>query len=480
MPPSGPVKRRHAVSFAMDAELVGPAVVGVSQTPTVTGPPRSHPSIRNAMANISRSRRGGFEAGQAGDTHPDFDVLASAMGAAVGLAGPDLGFEGAALRTNPDLGSAAGGGSMADNSELDQALREALDAVEQPRLPARIELEPVPEDDLQEPVEESETSLSMRSGPEGSQPAIEVGGAVLREELDPTQMMDAFVDVAERTGESIKSTAHYGQLDIGSAPEVNEQLRLADDALPGADEEEEEVSEEMIAKIDDAIALERAYTDSEFNDADEPIIVNTVAPDVAFADPVQLGHDNVAPAIAPSRAATRASTRTMERRKAQSGASFDVITDSVARPRIPTGGAKAAAEEDDDEQMGSLTERRPSDSLVRVQHVFGIDMAIRCDLRVTFGAGRSKRPGNLLRLAESKLRIASEHQPGLYERIDVLIPAPDGGKGKITLRCEVTRIREPDDGSSSTAFDMRLAGSNPPKQMQALRELIRSFEAPAA
>lgn len=454
VPPSGPVRRNLAVSFAVDAELARPGAGYHGPTPTMAGPPRSRPDLANALVG-KPSSISSFADARPADTHPDFDINELAMADGGDAVGVDFGFEGSGLRTNPDVGDA---GAETGGNELDRALRDALAAVEQPRLPDATEEEPEADDPLPD----------FHGGDpdaEGAGETIEVGGAVLREELEATRLMAA-VTSDDVVPEPIKSTAHYGQLDIEA--EAARPLHVVES-------NSETIDEDLIAKIDDAIALERAFTDSELNDPDEPIIVNTVGPGVAYADPVQLGHDNAAPTIAPTAETAAATARTMSRR-AKIGRAR-AVADDVTLPATPfTASTKSPAEE----AFGSASHRHPSDALIKVQHVFGVDMAIRCDLPVTFGSGRSKRPGHLLRLAESRLRISSEHQPGLYERIDVLIPAPNGGKGKITLRCEVTRIREPDGDTAPIAFDMRLAGSNAPKQMQALRELIRSFEASAA
>ena len=492
VPPSGPVRRRLAVSFAVDAELASPSAGYHGPRPTISGPPRSHPEFARHMLSAG-SQAGaaafaGFEDEEPADTHPDFDINALAMAEDREAVGVDLGFEGSGLRTNPDV---AESGDLSGLSEMDRALRDALNAVEKPRVP-----EPaLAPDDFDEPLPDFQGDEDDRYDPANAGATIEVGGAVLNEDLDATRLMDAIPERAAPK-ESIKATAHYGQFNFGPAetyaaddlddlpdvgdlddPEEIEDIGSLRFMTPErASTDSETVDEEMIAKIDDAIALERAFADSELSDPDEPIIVNTVSPSIPYADPVQLGHDNAAPAIAPNAATAAATARSMSRRVGTASQAA-VITDSIKLPGAP---AAAAARTPADLQLGSVSHRHASDALIKVQSVFGVDMAIRCDLPVSFGSGRSKRQGHLLRLAESRLRISSEHQPGLYERIDVLIPAPDGGKGKITLRCEVTRIREPDSDTAPIAFDMRLAGSNTPKQMQALRELIRSFEAPAA
>jgi len=544
VPPSGPVQREDP-SYAIAAELANmdPAPYA-SSTPTVTGPPRSSPAIRMAMAGVSGSGDHGF-GDDPGDTHPDFDVLADAfVNATTGL-GPDLGFDGPNIRTNPDAGPpvVAESASMAVTNELDQALREALEAVDQPRIPgaptagaqdtaesALQSLEATPESvdipDLPaaDPMDFGDLQLgddAFQAGNEDLQPGIddlqpgdvagppgvdslqlddsfgadfgddfpemsldppkdvdppqnEVGGGVVIDEVEPTRLMQAVSD-GHDTVESIKSTIGYG-----AEEGPDDDGDLDDDPT---EDMRQHVSEELIAKIDDAIALERAFSDSEYHDDDEPIIVNTVPHGVPFADPVKLGHDNQAPNIAPAPVTPKRPDKVKKsgkRKRAASGARAAVTTDSLARPKSLGRRAEEPAEPKQEEQIGSLHRRHPSDALVKVQNVFGVDMAIRCDLPVVFGSGRAKRQGQLLRLAESRLRIASDHQPGLYERLAVTIPDPAGGKSKIQLDCEVTRIREPDDEEANIAFDMRLAGSNSPKQMQALRKLIRSFEAPPA
>lgn len=311
---------------------------------------------------------------------------------------------------------------------------------------------------------------------ESGEGPIEVGSAVALEEVEPTRMMRAVDDPPP----DVKETANYTGFDA--------DLRDADpygseEVEPPQEVQREHISQELLAKIDDAIALERAFTDSEHYDPDEPIIVNTVAHNLPFADPVQLGHDNLAPSIADVRTSfKKAKTAEPKPKRPVSSdgprarpktADHVRVGLSIKRPETPP-------EESAPPTPATPPQRDLSEALQKVEQVFGIDLAVRCDLPVLFGSGRKKRQGNLLRMAESRLRIESDHQPALYERLDVVIPVGEGGKTKVTLNCEVTRIREPQEEGAPIAFDMRLASSNPPKQMNALRDLIRSLEGDAA
>ena len=53
------------------------------------------------------------------------------------------------------------------------------------------------------------------------------------------------------------------------------------------------------------------------------------------------------------------------------------------------------------------------------------------------------------------------------------MPFPGNAKQKVTLACEVTRVREPEPESGNISFDLRLTGGNAPKDMAALRQLIQ-------
>ncbi len=103
---------------------------------------------------------------------------------------------------------------------------------------------------------------------------------------------------------------------------------------------------------------------------------------------------------------------------------------------------------------------------------------MRCDLPIQIQLGRKKYDGTLIRLAESKLRVASQHQPELYQSLLVLMPDPAGGKKPFALRSEVMRVRERENEESAVAFDLRVAPGNKPREMNQLRALIKSFHAP--
>lgn len=128
---------------------------------------------------------------------------------------------------------------------------------------------------------------------------------------------------------------------------------------------------------------------------------------------------------------------------------------------------------------GEKEPKRSEDGLEKqrqLQAIFAAPHAIRADLEVQFQDGRKKRDGVALRLSESRLRIAATQQPEPYQRLKVYLPRPDEPKKKIAVDCEVTRVREPEGEGQPGRFDLRVNGSNSPKTMAALRELIDWIE----
>lgn len=360
------------------------------------------------------------------------------------------------------INSDLAGGAFITGGSLDEAFRDALRAVDRPKMPEQ-GAEPM-----------SRASL-VQTSPEFAMDAVpvdmEIGRPVLtddnfeEDELEPTRMLAAMPD------DDPEPPQAYGG-------DFTETDLSADDVT------------RLKAAIDDAIAHERDVANSEYHDADEPIIVQTVAHTVPFAEPVQLGNDNRAPSmarIAPSPTA-RASTTSAENKKPVSAgpsrtstARIERVAPSLAGSLVAPKAKKGAG--NSTPEPATPKERKPSDSLQKIRGIFSVDMAIRCDLPATFQVGKKKKyTGTLIRLSESKLRLqTTDMQPTIYQRLTVLIEPAGGGKNKITLQCEITRIRESQEEGGPVAFDMRVsAGTNPPKQMNALRTLIQSFEAPHA
>ena len=349
---------------------------------------------------------------------------------------------------NSDLAA----GAFITGGSLDEAFRDALRAVDRPKLPEQTSTF----GRRGAAVLTSGSHIAMDAVPVDS----ELGRPVLPEDdLEPTRMLDAMPDEAEFEPDE-HSVGDFTETDLSH----------------------DDVARLKVA-IDDAIAHERDVADSEYHDPDEPIIVNTVGHTVPFAEPVQLGKDNRAPTmaqVAPARkpVAVPEPDPTIEpaasilTSMATSTARIERVAPSLAGALIAPKARKST----------SVPTHKPSGSLERVQNLFAVDMAIRCDLPAVFQVGKKKFNGQLIRLAESRLRLQStEKQPHLYQRMKVMLDPVDGGKTKITLNCEVTRIRETQQEGGAIAFDMRLsAGTNPPKEMEALRSLMQSFEAPSA
>ena len=117
-----------------------------------------------------------------------------------------------------------------------------------------------------------------------------------------------------------------------------------------------------------------------------------------------------------------------------------------------------------------------SGSLVAVQQLFSVDLAVRAERPVTFESGKKKRQGVAVRLAESKIRVRAPVMPALYERITIFLPAPRGGKDHVALRCEVTRIRQAEVEGMEQSFDAKLTGGNEPATMARLRQLMSEMQ----
>jgi hypothetical protein len=117
-----------------------------------------------------------------------------------------------------------------------------------------------------------------------------------------------------------------------------------------------------------------------------------------------------------------------------------------------------------------------SGSLVAVQQLFSVDQAVRTERPVTFEAAKKKRPGTVLRLSESKVRVRAPVVPTMYERIAITLPAPKGSKEAVVIRCEVTRIRPADSEGGEQSFDAKLTGANDPGTMARLRVLMSEMQ----
>jgi hypothetical protein len=254
-------------------------------------------------------------------------------------------------------------------------------------------------------------------------------------------------------------------------------------------------SSQLMAKVDDAIELERSLYESDQFDMDEPIIVNTVSAEIPFADPVQLGNDNRAPSIAsltaghfsldpPSvRVAAPRKFAPANPRKA-SAAEFLSLPLKSPGPRVMA--EVPVVEENEPHQADGEGARdplaqlghEPSEALRRLSEVFAVDIALRCDLAVQIQMGRKKYDGVLVRLSESKLRVSSRNPPDIYQSLQLNLPDPMGGKKPFPLRVEVMRVRESENEDGPVAFDLRVAPSNKPREMNQLRALIKSYQAP--
>ncbi|MEY3014331.1 MAG: hypothetical protein RIT45_3066 [Pseudomonadota bacterium] len=338
--------------------------------------------------------------------------------------------------------------SFVGGGGLDAAFREALRAVEQPRMPSRAALS-----------ESGPPATMFETGPSL------IGDYDDDEEPEPTQLLDAIADDAE-------------------VPTV---------AFETGELSTEEVSQ-LMAKIDDAIEFERAIIDTDGFDADEPIVVNTVPLEIPFADPVQLGNDNRAPTMAqvagqsepgPTLELDLPAPKAAARPESPGRGRRMTVAETLSLPlKAPTPIAIGEEEEPApaptlDSLMERVDTREPSEALKRIAEVFSVDIAVRCDIAVQVVIGRKKADGRVLRLAESKLRIVSPGELKLYQRLTILFPDPAGGKKPFQIPAEVVRVRERDGEDVPLSYDMRISPGCGPKDMAQLRSLIQSFQAGA-
>ena len=351
-------------------------------------------------------------------------------------------------------------------SGLDAAFRDALSAVEAPRIPRAIKettADPFRRAGRENSGFAPQEPLASADVPQPSTSSLWQDDNDDDDDDEPTRLLDAFNP--DGSGDPPRIAFETGEL---SADEANQ----------------------LIEKIDSAIEFERVLAASEAFDMDEPIIVSTVPHDVPFADPIQLGHDNKAPNI-------NAMPLTMElpappppkptgrERKMTVAESLSLPLRAPAPRQLePDPEPDDALDLEDEEAFDAIVQkpplREPSEALRRVAEIFAVDIAIRCDLACQVQIGRKKGNATILRLAESKLRLRSEIEPTIYQRFTITLAAPDGGKKPFSLQCEVSRIREREEEGELMSYDVRVVSGNQPKDMALLRTIIQSFQAPGA
>lgn len=403
------------------------------------------------------------------------------------------------VHTNPErtLNTEIAAGLLS-GSGLDAAFRDALRAVESPRVPRSVKAtvaQPMrltgagsaspprslfsgdAGDDQGFDREHADVRSAIRPAPPALPPRVGIQDDDEGEEddeLEPTRAMAAMDD------EPMRFAFETGELSI-------------------------EETQELMAKVDGAIALEKALSQGAEFDFDEPIVVNTVPLDVPFADPVQLGHDNKAPSMASVLSAPTPSAPAWQPRAAPEEPQPEVgtstgrsrkmtVAESLALPLrapAPLVQAPLGYEEDEDDPTLASGEdieaavQRPisreiSPALKRVAEIFAVDIAVRTEISCNIVMGRKKTDGRVIRLAESKLRLQCQQEPEMYQRIQVALMPADGGKKPFSLQCEVMRIRDRAEEGAPCAFDVRVSPGNSPKDMTSLRAVIVAAQAPAA
>ena len=205
-------------------------------------------------------------------------------------------------------------------------------------------------------------------------------------------------------------------------------------------------------------------------DLTESIVVHTVAPDEQVAAPVVtiqggksggksesttslmrrlLGRkDSTEPNRPPAAQATAANAASSE----ASGRSAPGFSAEGARAQVAASAGSAASA------------------------LFAVDLAVRADRPIQFEAAKKKRPGVLLRLGETKMRIRAGYSPQLYDRITVFLPPIRGKKDAVPVQCEVTRVRTPEADGHEAAFDVRLTANNTALVMAAIRAFMAETE----
>ncbi len=356
------------------------------------------------------------------------------------------------------------------SSGLDAAFRDALLAVEAPRIPRTIKETTV------DPFRRAGQATGGPTGFEAEPPMAprrltpsslwqddeddEDSDGDDGDELEPTRMMDAFDP---------------------DAPDEPPRIAFETGELSSAE------TSQLLEKIDSAIELERVLAGGESFDMDEPIIVSTVPHDVPFADPIQLGHDNKAPSITampltiemPAPPPPKFTGRERKMTVAESlSLPLRAPAPRTVAPEPEPLVAEAEADAAFEASVHKPQTREPSEALRRVAEIFAVDIAVRCELACQVQIGRKKGNATILRLAESKLRVRSEIEPTLYQRFTITLPSPDGGKKPFTLQCEVSRIREREEEGELLSYDVRVVSGNQPKDMALLRAVIQSFQAP--
>ncbi len=392
---------------------------------------------------------------------------------------------------NTEIASGLLGGSG-----LDAAFRDALRAVDSPRVPRSVKA-PVAQPMRLTGAGLTKPPLSLFDADSDDARSFERDDADARPlAREPTQQVRFGAPDEDEDDDDDELELTRAMAAMGDGP-----MRFAFETGELSIEE----TQELMAKVDGAIALEKAFAQGAEFDFDEPIVVNTVPLDVPFADPVQLGHDNRAPSMAsvfatPSQSAPGPrATPTTEARQAEVGTSTArtrkmTVAEALSlplrapAPLVPTPDADQV--EDDDSMLAAGEDfeaavQRPSSreispALKRVAEIFAVDFAVRTEISCNIVMGRKKADGHIIRLAESKLRLQSQQQPDMYQRIQVALMPADGGKKPFSLQCEVMRIRDRAEEGAPCAFDVRVSPGNSPKDMASLRAVIQAAHAPAA
>lgn len=187
------------------------------------------------------------------------------------------------------------------------------------------------------------------------------------------------------------------------------------------------------------------------HDADEQILVHIVDPSSQVASPVV--------------DVNRRSTSSSVMQRILSG----IGKGSASSPGVPSESGTAA--------VAAPARMASSDKIMSAAELYAGDQAQRVDIKVQFEAGPKKRKydGKLMRLSESKLRVATQVLPATYERVVVYLAGKGGPKDVLGLQCEVTRVHT-NDASGEGSFDARLtAGGNPGPVMAKLRQMLQEM-----
>lgn len=206
------------------------------------------------------------------------------------------------------------------------------------------------------------------------------------------------------------------------------------------------------------------------HDPSEAILVNTVQAGVAYADPVlQVPAGGTGKPVESSGSLVQRlfGKKVTMPEKPVAAPPPEQEAPSIA-PAVPTPLPRPGTPVPRDKPI--------TGTMQAVQQLFAVDLAVRADRPIQFEAGKKKRAGVLVRLAESKMRIRSTYQPQLYERIVVALPPAEGRKDSAQVQCEVVRVRTPDSEGSEAAFDARVTGGNSAQTMARVRSYIAELE----